>query len=261
MLDTRRMIRPFFLDAKTSEPLPRKVYYDVFSWFITQLTFPFVTSPFILLSLSGTFRAWKGVYFYCIFGVLFVMMTMPPKSHIGKYLKRKLVETGRGSKKGPADQSSKGRSGGRKDEAASDIATTATGTDIKHNSGLSMGGRPTSVPYNSTAQVPTYSEEFESAPPSLPESPRAHRPAFLDRTGSEGYDAAAHGAMGVPDDPRREMDEWVEQVKEEVNRRRARGMSVGQSLQEAVETRWGGLIGASVDEKSGKVDVWRRQVE
>jgi hypothetical protein len=256
------MIRPFFLDAKTSEPLPRKIYYDVFTWFITQLAFPFVTTPFILLSLYGSYTAWKRVYFYCIVGVLLVMMTMPPKSHIGKYVKRKLVETGRASQKGPADKSAKRKSVGNMGaDAASDNATTATGVVIDHNSGISARGRPTPVPYNSTVQVPSYSEEFDSAPPSLPDSPRAHRPAFLDRTGSDGYDAASHGAMGIADDPKREMDEWVEQVKEEVGRRRARGMSVGRSLQEAVETRWGGLIGASVDEKSGKIDVWRRQVE
>jgi len=80
------------------------------------------------------------------------------------------------------------------------------------------------------------------------------RPGFLDRTDPN---ASKHGAYGVSDDPGRDLDELMEQVKEEVRVRRERGMSVGQSLQEAVQSRWGSGISADVDGE-GNVSVRRR---
>lgn len=80
------------------------------------------------------------------------------------------------------------------------------------------------------------------------------RPNFLDRTDPT---ASKHGAYGVSDDPGRDLDELMEQVKEEVRVRRERGMSVGQSFQEAVQRRWGSSgISADVDGE-GNVSVRR----
>jgi len=67
--DSRRLIRPFFLTPDGNHPLPRKRYYDVFSWLITQLAFSFTVSPFILLSFHDSMLVWSRVYFYCIIGV------------------------------------------------------------------------------------------------------------------------------------------------------------------------------------------------
>lgn len=52
-----------------TQELPRKRYYDVFSWFITQLAFSFTVAPFILLSLHDSVLVWARVYFYCTIGV------------------------------------------------------------------------------------------------------------------------------------------------------------------------------------------------
>lgn len=62
----RRYLRPFFLDAKTSQPTSAKIYYDVFSYLATQVTFSFVTAPFVLLTLPASFLVWSRVYFYGI---------------------------------------------------------------------------------------------------------------------------------------------------------------------------------------------------
>ncbi|KAG6022072.1 hypothetical protein E4U41_002321 [Claviceps citrina] len=60
----RRLVRPFFLDSVTAQPLPRKKYYDMASLVVTQLTFSFATTPFLVLTFSGAVRAWSRVYFY-----------------------------------------------------------------------------------------------------------------------------------------------------------------------------------------------------
>lgn len=80
------------------------------------------------------------------------------------------------------------------------------------------------------------------------------RPRFLDRTDP---DVGKHGAYGISDDPERDLDELMEQVKEEVRIRRERGMSIGQGFQDAVQKRFGSSISADVD-GDGNVSVRRR---
>jgi lysophospholipid acyltransferase len=53
-------------DGKSS--LPTKIYYDVFTFFLTQLAFSFTVAPFILLGLSDTLKVWSRVYFYTLIG-------------------------------------------------------------------------------------------------------------------------------------------------------------------------------------------------
>ncbi|KAG5980743.1 hypothetical protein E4U55_003696 [Claviceps digitariae] len=60
----RRHVRPFFLDSSTGKPSPSKKYYDMASLVVTQLTFSFATTPFLVLSFSDSLRAWSRVYFY-----------------------------------------------------------------------------------------------------------------------------------------------------------------------------------------------------
>lgn len=72
-----------------SAPLPRKRYYDVVSWVVTQLAFAFVTTPFILLNLSDSMRAWASVYFYVVIGVSLsgALTASPAKRNIQQRLK------------------------------------------------------------------------------------------------------------------------------------------------------------------------------
>ena len=67
--DSRRLIRPFFLTPDGTQSLPRKRYYDVFSWLVTQLAFSFTVCPFILLGFHDSLLVWARVWFYCILGV------------------------------------------------------------------------------------------------------------------------------------------------------------------------------------------------
>lgn len=67
-IDFRRCFRPFFVDPKTTQPTPHKLYYDLFSWLATQLAFSFTVAPFILLTLPASFLVWSRVYFYAIIG-------------------------------------------------------------------------------------------------------------------------------------------------------------------------------------------------
>lgn len=67
-LDGRRLVRPLFLSTDGKTSLPTKIYYDIFTFFLTQLAFSFTVAPFILLGLSETLKVWARVYFYTIVG-------------------------------------------------------------------------------------------------------------------------------------------------------------------------------------------------
>lgn len=51
-------------------PLPTKIYYDAFTWLITQLAFSYTVLPFITLELAPSLLVWQRVYFYTIVGVI-----------------------------------------------------------------------------------------------------------------------------------------------------------------------------------------------
>lgn len=51
------------------QPTKNKLYYDIFTWLVTQLAFTFLTAPFIILSVHDSMMAWARVYFYGIIGV------------------------------------------------------------------------------------------------------------------------------------------------------------------------------------------------
>lgn len=74
-------------DGKT--PTKHKPYYDVFTWFVTQLAFSFTTTPFILLSIHDSLLAWQRVYYYCIIGVIAcsIFLVTPGKAYLQKQVK------------------------------------------------------------------------------------------------------------------------------------------------------------------------------
>jgi lysophospholipid acyltransferase len=92
LVDARRLLRPFFMTPDGSKALAHKRYYDIFSWFITQFAFCFVTTPFILLTLSDSIRAWAAVWFYAIIGVsISGAFTLSPGK---RWIQRKLKARG-----------------------------------------------------------------------------------------------------------------------------------------------------------------------
>ncbi|KAL8370412.1 hypothetical protein RB595_000677 [Gaeumannomyces hyphopodioides] len=90
----RRYCRPFFLDPATQKPLPSKRLYDVFSYLVTQLTFTFATTPFLLLAMDTSLLVWARVYFYAIGGIIASMtfFASPAKSMLRKKLEERQVK-------------------------------------------------------------------------------------------------------------------------------------------------------------------------
>ena len=93
--DVRRHIRPFFLTPDGLRPTLYKPYYDIFSFLVTQATFAFTTTPFMLLTLSASLLVWARVYFYAIIGVM--LSTAFFASPAKPYLIRKLKERNKGA--------------------------------------------------------------------------------------------------------------------------------------------------------------------
>ena len=96
MPDCRRYFRPFFLDAKTSKPIPSKIYYDVFSYLTTQLAFSFTTAPFLLLTLPSSILVWARVYFYAVIGTALstAFFASPAKAYLIKALDNRAGTSG-----------------------------------------------------------------------------------------------------------------------------------------------------------------------
>ncbi|OKL56767.1 hypothetical protein UA08_07921 [Talaromyces atroroseus] len=67
--NVRRHVRPFFLSPDGSKPTALKRYYDLASWFATQLIMSFTVAPFVILSFSDTIALWRHVYFYGVLAV------------------------------------------------------------------------------------------------------------------------------------------------------------------------------------------------
>ncbi|KAI2936451.1 hypothetical protein CBS63078_962 [Aspergillus niger] len=85
----RRYVRPFFLTPDGSKPTPYKRYYDIMSWFVTQVTLSFTVMPFIFLGFSKSIGVWQSVYFYGIVGNLLsiAFFASPAKGILIKKLK------------------------------------------------------------------------------------------------------------------------------------------------------------------------------
>lgn len=54
----------------------------------------------------------------------------------------------------------------------------------------------------------------------------------------------AGGSLGLPDDPEGDVNEAIEEMRQEVRLRRERGQSIGQGLQEALRAKIGEVGGA-----------------
>ena len=95
-LDFRRYFRPFFLDPKTSQPTSTKIYYDIFSYLVTQLAFSFTTAPFVLLTLPASFLVWARVYFYAVIGTALstAFFASPAKAFLIKKLNERAGTSG-----------------------------------------------------------------------------------------------------------------------------------------------------------------------
>ncbi|SMQ53226.1 unnamed protein product [Zymoseptoria tritici ST99CH_3D7] len=87
--NSRRLLRPFFLTPDGSQATSNKIYYDIFTWLVTQLVFSFTTAPFILLSIRSSTLVWARVYFYAIIGVLgcSIFLATPGKAWLSKKVK------------------------------------------------------------------------------------------------------------------------------------------------------------------------------
>ncbi len=73
-------------------PTSYKPIYDVLSYLITQPAMSFAAAPFVILSFSGSLRAWSRVYFYSPIGVILTMafFASPAKQYLIKLQERRL---------------------------------------------------------------------------------------------------------------------------------------------------------------------------
>ena len=138
-----------------------KPYYDLVTYFATQLIFCFTTTPFVLLTLPDSLLVWTRVYFYAIVAVAasLLFFASPGKAYLIEKLKAR-----------------------------------------------QCGEKPA-----------------------------------LKRTASQ--DTISHPILGLPSDPGRDIDEAVQEVKDEVESRRRKGsvvkMPEGKAMKAAVEDKLG----------------------
>jgi lysophospholipid acyltransferase len=63
---------------------------------VTQLTFSFVVAPFLILSFSGSVKAWSRVYFYAIIGTAASMafFASPARQYLKRTLEQRAAKAG-----------------------------------------------------------------------------------------------------------------------------------------------------------------------
>ncbi|EPE07275.1 mboat family protein [Ophiostoma piceae UAMH 11346] len=192
----RRLFRPFFFSdpATLKKPLPSKAWlYDPLSWLSTQLIFSFAVAPFVLLNMHDSFLAWSRVYFYAVvaIGGFTALFASPVKRTLKKELERRIA-----------------------------ASTAATGTDTDASAKKPI---PAAVP------LPVAAVEQRAAIIAAAAS------RFIDNTldGNESEPDAAdlprtdkfaqtHEIMGsgLPADPAGEIDDMVNELREEVELQR-----------------------------------------
>lgn len=102
--DFRRHVRPFFLTRDGTQPTKYKVFYDIFSYLITQTVFCFTTAPFVLLTLHDSLLVWSRVHFFAIVGVTLSMAFFASPGKL--WLDRRLQQRNRSEIKYSSSQES-----------------------------------------------------------------------------------------------------------------------------------------------------------
>jgi len=89
--DFRHHVRPFFLTTDGQRSTSHKIYYDIFTYLVTQTAFCFTTAPFVLLTLPASLLVWARVYFYAIIGTVASMafFASPAKPWLERRLKQR----------------------------------------------------------------------------------------------------------------------------------------------------------------------------
>jgi lysophospholipid acyltransferase len=64
------------------------MYYDIATFFITQVAFAYTVAPFVLLSFRDSITVWSRVYFYTLFGVAVSIAMFARQSPVRAYLVR-----------------------------------------------------------------------------------------------------------------------------------------------------------------------------
>lgn len=75
----------------TGNPSSKKRYYDIATYFGTQLTFAFAVCPFLILSFKESLRAWSRVYFYAFFWTVATLafFSSPGKAKLQRLLEKR----------------------------------------------------------------------------------------------------------------------------------------------------------------------------
>ncbi|KAB2575831.1 putative mboat family protein [Lasiodiplodia theobromae] len=186
----RRLLRPFFLAPDGQRPLPTKIYYDIFTWLVTQLAFSYTVIPFITLELAPSLLIWRRVYFFTIVGVIvsLAFLASPGK----KMLQKKVAQ----------------RSGAAKPAAVKDTATSTATAQKPSVAELISRGR-SSLTIDDLLEEKVLGEAL------------GIRPGLSRNPSAEG--AGRVPLMGLPEDPGLELDEAIEEVKAEIAKRKASG--------------------------------------
>ncbi|KAG0690431.1 lysophospholipid acyltransferase [Pichia californica] len=86
----RRNFRPIFATKDNSNISSYKIYYDIASWIITQLTFGYAVQPFVILKFKESIDLWKSCYFWVHVGCLITILTFngPFGKQASKFFKK-----------------------------------------------------------------------------------------------------------------------------------------------------------------------------
>ncbi|AMD20114.1 HCL037Wp [Eremothecium sinecaudum] len=86
----RRNFRPLFLQRDGVSPKRSKIFYDIFTFWATQLAFGYMVQPFLILDLKKSLECWREVYYYVhvVIIVTLVVFKGPFGKRVSAFLNR-----------------------------------------------------------------------------------------------------------------------------------------------------------------------------
>lgn len=206
----RRIVRPLFLTPDGKKELPSKKYYDVATFFITQITFAYATAPFVILSFTGSWLVWSRVYFYVLWGTAagFAVFARggPVRSWLVGMQKQRTAGLAPASEKKGSAADAKG--------AVDDVLTAKPShaqPDVAH-----PNARPNAISQESEIEIDRIARE----------EAEAHLAQQRQEIEQERLLKGAP-VLGLPDDPEADIDEIVTEVRREIAERKRRGSLSG----------------------------------
>jgi lysophospholipid acyltransferase len=86
----RRIFRPIFLEEDGITGKPSKIFYDIVTYIVTQISLGYLVQPFVILDFKQSLSVWSSVYYFIHIGIFTTLFVFngPFKKQVISFLKQ-----------------------------------------------------------------------------------------------------------------------------------------------------------------------------